>query len=151
MSREEASARVRPQRHFFALWPDAPAARALEALGDCLAARCGGKAVPAAKIHLTLAFLGDIGAERVEEAAAAGASIETVPFDVAFDTIGWFRGAKVAWAGCANPAPGLLALHRRLDEALRRRRFVLESRPYTPHLTLVRKASRPVPDRKSVV
>ena len=131
-------------RHFFAIWPDATAAQALEALGRELAERCGGKPVAIAKIHLTLAFLGEIATERVDAAAAAGARMRTAPFDLAFDTVGWFRAARVAWAGSSRPTPRLLEFQDRLDESLRALGFALDSRPYTPHLTLARRANRPV-------
>jgi len=130
--------------HFFALCPDAPAAAALESLGRDLAERCGGKPVPQAKIHLTLAFLGSIDALRVLEARSTGAALAGQAFDVAFDVIGWFKGARVAWAGCSNPAPALVGLQQHLAEALRRGGFVLDDRPYTPHLTLARRVARPV-------
>ena len=130
--------------HFFALCPDAPAALALESLGRDLAERCGGKPVPQAKIHLTLAFLGSIDTGRVLEAQATGATLSGEAFDVAFDVVGWFKGARVAWAGCSNPAPALVELQQRLAEALRRGGFVLDDRPYTPHLTLARRVARPV-------
>jgi 2'-5' RNA ligase len=130
--------------HFFALCPDAPAAARLESLGHDLAERCGGKPVPRARIHLTLAFLGSIDAGRAIEAQSAGAALPGAAFDVAFDVVGWFKGARVAWAGCSNPAPALVELQQRLAVALRRGGFVLDDRPYTPHLTLVRKVARPV-------
>src|SRR5258706_14971386 len=129
---------------FFALCPDASAALALESLGRDLADRCGGKPVPQARIHLTLAFLGSIDAAHALEAQSTGAALPGKAFDVAFDVVGWFRGARVAWAGCSNPAPALVDLQQRLAEALRRRGFVLDERPYTPHLTLARKVARPV-------
>ena len=61
-------------RLFFALWPDASARDALAKLALDVTAVTQGRAVPAAKIHLTLAFLGEVVDERrgdLEQAAGA--------------------------------------------------------------------------------
>ena len=130
---------------FFALWPDAAAAEALARLAIEVAQRAQGKPVPREKIHLTLSFLGEVPEARMQEARSAAAGSLTAPFDMAFDTIGSFRKARVAWTGCADPAPGLVGLQSRLEERLHDRGFALEDRPYVPHITLARKAGRPLP------
>jgi 2'-5' RNA ligase len=132
-------------RLFFALWPDAPARDALEALARELGVLSGGKPVPAAKIHLTLAFLGEVGEARVEEASKAASSGRWRRVEVTLDTVGSFRGARVAWAGCRRPGAGLLDLQSGLARALAERGFGLDERPYTPHVTLARKIVRAVP------
>jgi 2'-5' RNA ligase len=127
---------------FLALWPDESAARGLDQLARVLAPRLRGKAVVASKIHLTLAFLGDVAAERVELGAFAMASSA---FDLTLDCAGSFWGARVAWAGCAAPPPELAHLQSRLADELRGRGYALEERPFAPHLTLVRRIGRPLP------
>ena len=129
-------------RLFFALWPDAAALERLAPLAAELAASAGGKPVPARKIHLTLAFLGDVDEGRVAEALAA--DVGGRRFRIDFDSVGAFRGARVAWAGIAEPPPRLMELHSALAAGLGRRGFELEARPYAPHLTLARRISRPV-------
>ena len=132
-------------RIFFALWPDAPAAQALAKLAVEVAGRTGGRATPAEKIHLTLAFLGEVAADRAGDVAAAGGALRARPFELSFDTLGWFRGARVAWIGCSQPAKELLELQASLEAQLRDRGFVLEDRPFAPHVTLARKIRRSVP------
>ena len=132
-------------RLFFAIWPDAPAAHALAKLAVEVAGRTGGRATPAEKIHLTLAFLGEVAAERSAEVAAAGGALRVRPFELAFDILGWFRGARVAWIGCSQPAVELLHLQAALAADLRDRGFVLDDRPFAPHVTLARKIRRSVP------
>lgn len=132
------------QRHFFAIWPDAGAARALERLSLDLARACGGRAVAAERIHLTLVFLGEVEPERIEAVKSAGGAVLGPPFDVALDCVGSFRGARVAWAGSREPSAELLALHSRLAAELRARGFALEARPFAPHLTLVRRLGKAV-------
>lgn len=130
-------------RLFFALWPDGAASKALARLAAAVAPLAGGKPVPEGRMHLTLAFLGEVAPERVAVARQVG--VAGVPVELALDRLGAFRGAKVAWAGPAQPAPALLELQARLASELRRRGFALESRPFHAHVTLVRGIERPVP------
>jgi 2'-5' RNA ligase len=129
-------------RLFFALWPDEPAAARLAALSRELATLSGGRPVAVAKIHLTLAFLGDVEDSALEPARRAVEGSRHPPFEVALDQVGSFKGARVAWAGCAEPSRGLVDLQSELDSRLRRAGFALDERPYTPHVTLARKVTR---------
>jgi RNA 2',3'-cyclic 3'-phosphodiesterase len=129
-------------RLFFALWPDAAAAEALDRLAAQLQSRAGGRATPRAKIHLTLAFLGDVPPDRADDLVRAADTVKEKPFEVVLDRIGSFRHARVAWVGAESPAPALVSAEATLREALRSRGFGLEERPFTPHVTLVRKTER---------
>ena len=131
-------------RLFFALWPDAAAAAELAALGTKMAILAGGKPVPQAKIHLTLAFLGDVDDGALEIARRAPDGMEHAAFDMVVDQVGSFRGARVAWAGCREPARELVMLQADLADRVRSLGFALDERPYTPHVTLARKITRPV-------
>ena len=50
-------------RLFFALWPDGPARAVLAGHAARLARLARGRAVPAARLHLTLVFLGAVAPE----------------------------------------------------------------------------------------
>lgn len=129
-------------RLFYALWPDAAAREALGALAKRVAAESGGRPVPAANLHLTLAFLGDVPAERVGELARIGGRIASRPFRLAIDRTGRFRQAGVAWAGPSEVPPALAELQATLDQSLRAAGFAIEARPFAPHVTLARKVAR---------
>jgi 2'-5' RNA ligase len=131
-------------RLFLAVWPDAPARAALAALASEVARRCGGRAVPAAKLHLTLAFLGEADPARVPSGALAQVAARSAPFELALDRLGAFARAGVAWAGCAGAAPALLDLQAGAESRLREAGFALEERPFAPHLTLARHVRGPV-------
>ena len=131
-------------RIFFAIWPDEPAAAALEALARTLAAASGGKTVPREKIHLTLAFLGETAPERVAAATDVANRARGHTFDAVLDCVGAFRHARVAWAGMNAPPPALLRLQEGLASGLREAGFVLEDRPYNPHVTLARRIERTI-------
>jgi len=130
-----------PHRLFFALWPDDAAAGKLEALAAEVADRYRGRAVPRARIHLTLVFLGDASIEGAEAAIDAG-DWRTEPFALALDRTGSFARSRVAWAGCREVPGPLMALQDRLSQELRRRGFPIEARAFVPHITLARHIGR---------
>ena len=126
-------------RLFFALWPDDRLRAGLERLGIDLAARAEGKAVPAAKVHMTLAFLGEVPVDRFAAAADAASRVTGEAFELVLDEVGAFRPARVAWAGSSAGHPALTILQSGLAAELRREGFHLESRPFAAHVTLVRR------------
>lgn len=132
-------------RLFFAIWPDAAARECLAALAQDVAQAARGKPVPAANLHLTLAFLGEIDAARVPALAEIAARIEARAFRLRLDRVGSFPKARVAWAGCAKPPVDLVQLQATLAAALIGQGFALEERPFAPHLTLARKAMVALP------
>ncbi|HSW83320.1 MAG TPA: RNA 2',3'-cyclic phosphodiesterase [Usitatibacter sp.] len=131
-------------RLFFAIWPGAAASRSLAVVGEALAGLAGGKPVPAAKIHMTLAFLGSVGDEGIGGAVAAASAIGGGRIDMGIDTVGSFRRARVGWAAPSLAVPALAALQAKLAGELRARGFALEEREFNPHATLVRKISRTI-------
>ena len=101
-----------------------------------------------AGLHLTLTFLGELDEARLAEAIAAteDVALATSPFALSIAGIGTFGGAKaprVIWAGVVGDIAVLLAVQSHLARALEARGFVLEARPFAPHLTLARLKNRP--------
>lgn len=132
-------------RLFFAVWPDDRARAGLARLLDRVVAQAGGRPTAPEKIHLTLAFLGDVDPGRVPELERIAAAVRVPPFELRLDRTGAFRRARVAWVGAEHLPPGLLALHGALAAGLEAGEFALEKRPYSPHITLARNTSRPLP------
>ena len=132
-------------RYFFAIWPGAAAAKALARVGEALAGLAGGRPMPVEKIHLTLAFLGSLKDEEVGSAVAAAGRVKGDEIRMDVDSVGSFRRAKVGWAAPSEANDALTRLQATLANVLRDRRFRLEDRPFSPHVTLVRKIERPVP------
>lgn len=129
-------------RLFLAVWPDAPARASLAAIASEVARRCGGRAVPAAKLHLTLAFLGEADPARVPSGALAQVAAQSAPFGLALDRLGAFARAGVAWAAPSEVPAALAAANRDLVRALADRGVATEARPYRPHVTLARRCER---------
>lgn len=99
--------------------------------------------VRAENLHLTLRFLGDLGADgarRVAEAADEAAA-GTPAFEAALGGAGAFpdgRRARVLWIGLERGDEPLAALAAALEGGLRRRGFERADRAFSPHLTLGR-------------
>jgi 2'-5' RNA ligase len=95
------------------------------------------------KLHLTLKFLGDVEAARIEALtrAAARAADGVGRFALTLGEAGSFPAsgnARVIWLGLRDQTNQLAALHARLEEECARENFPRESRPFHPHITLAR-------------
>lgn len=99
--------------------------------------------VPAANLHLTLRFLGEVERPRLAELeqALAGRFAAHPPLTLRLRDGGCFpprRPARVAWVGL-EPSPPLLELQRRIAAAAEAAlNMAAERRPFHPHLTLAR-------------
>ncbi len=93
-------------------------------------------------MHLTLKFLGEIEAGRVEAIAAQMELLagRYAPFAIRLQSLGAFpnlRRPRVLWVGVQAP-PVLAALRADLERCLEGLGFVRERRPFHPHITLGR-------------
>ncbi len=135
-------------RLFVALEPPGPVRRQLKLLAAELRER-GGRAarevrwVLPEQIHLTLQFLGNAPAERLDDVrrAVAGAAAAAAPLALSVRGAGGFPNARrprVLWAGVEGEVEALAALARDLGARLAPLGFPPEERPFSPHLTLGR-------------
>ena len=109
--------------------------------------------VDPAGIHLTLAFLGELTDEQLAEATEAteAAAQRVRAFSYRLSHLGIFgspRHPRVIWMGIEEPSGVLLRLHRILNQELEQRGFEIETRPFSPHLTLARVKSPLTPDEQ---
>ena len=107
----------------------------------------------AAGIHLTLAFLGDLTDERLVEAmhAAESAARQVTTFAIRLSHLGVFDSLhhpRVLWMGIDEPSGSLQQLHRALNLELEQRGFAIDTRPFSPHLTLARMKVSLKPDER---
>jgi 2'-5' RNA ligase len=131
-------------RLFFALWPPDAARSALSRLAVDAAERSGGRPVTAPKIHLTLAFLGEVPPERAAAVAGAADRVAGEAFIATFDRLGTFGRAGVAWVAPSRPPAQLEALAAALVARLRESGFTLEERAFAAHVTLARRIRRQI-------
>ncbi len=99
-------------------------------------------------IHITLKFLGEVEASRVEEIERAlAAAVEPFEARVRPARLGGFGESRlrVVWVGLEGDVDRLVGLAARVDGALAALGFPRERRPFAAHLTLAR-----VPDEASL-
>lgn len=146
MSEENQDTGQKAVRLFFAIWPDPVAKSQLIGLGRKLQREsvCSGSATKGENIHLTLAFLGDTNPSRLAALCRIAAGIPpsaTRAFDLVIRKIGYWKHNGVLYAGADCLPDELGKLVQALHGALSADGFMLESRPYRPHITLMRQAS----------
>lgn len=127
------------RRLFFALWPPSPVVESLVRIARDYAGKFGGRATDKRTIHLTLAFLGDVPASGVPALVEAVHRISLPPFELSIDRLGGWAHNRLMWAGTTQVPDGLSALAEGLRACAQNLGYPLEHRPYTPHITLVRK------------
>ena len=129
-------------RLFFAAWPVPEIQRALGKLAQDLRRECGGRALPARNIHLTLVFLGDVARDRLPRLESAAAQVSASRFDLAVNHVDYWRHNRVLWAGVEQTPEALQSLVEQLERALTSEGFRFDRRAYAPHITLLRNARR---------
>jgi 2'-5' RNA ligase len=107
-------------------------------------------------IHLTLKFLGDTPAARVEEIkrALAEAASEAEPFSFDVQGLDCFpnpRRPRVLWVGVKEPTGKLRALWRAVEARVAPLGWPTERRGFQPHLTLGRVQRRANPAERQAV
>lgn len=137
-----------PVRTFVALPLPAAARDAVSELGRQVAQRQReARPVRPDTAHLTLAFLGDLGAEARAEvvAAARRAAAEAEPFLLVLAGLGGFprlERARVAYLACDAGGPQASHLHDALIRALPPELAPEDRRAFTPHVTVARTRGR---------
>jgi len=129
-------------RLFFAAWPSPEIQQALGELAQDLKRECGGRAIPAHNIHLTLAFLGEVGRDRVARLEEIAAAISGQRFELNVTGAEYWRHNRIVWAAVEQCPGALQALAAGLEQALAPEGFRFDRRPYVPHITLLRNARR---------
>lgn len=132
------------QRLFFAIWPSDAERRVLVQWRDGLR-RGGGRAVPARNVHLTLAFAGDVDAATRDCLEREAARVHGEAFELTLDRAGVFRRGLL-WAGPSECPAELSALAEALERVLVACGVRPDTRPFLPHVTLVRNTRGRLPE-----
>ena len=106
--------------------------------GDMYDRGVRGRFTPEENLHLTLAVIG----EYPDPEAVLLALPEFEPFPLALEGVG--RVGDVWWAGL-RPSPALDALARRVRRGLAGAGIPFDRKRFSPHVTLIRGASGPMP------
>jgi len=129
------------QRLFFALWPDKPVRDALLRLRRHLPA-VSGRPTHREDLHVTLAFLGSVDADRQRCVETVADGIAAPSFDLVIDRFGYWARPRILWCGPSDTPEALGRLVGELQADLTDCGFEPEDRPYAAHVTLARKAEK---------
>lgn len=122
-------------RLFIAINLDRAAKRSIQMVQSRLKQHGQGNFSRAENLHLTLAFLGELGADKLPDIRAAMEETAVVPMTLSFDHTGCF--GDLWWLGIGEN-PELAGLQAELSSRLRDRGFKLDRKKFTPHITLAR-------------
>jgi len=133
-------------RLFVGLQPTLPVLGQLRQAGEALQAELapGGRRVPAEKLHLTLAFLGDFhGEDAVRRALAAGALVDESRIEFELDHAASLGARQPLWV-FTGASPPFERLHAGLLRGLHAHglRPQDEARAFLPHVTWLRNARK---------
>jgi 2'-5' RNA ligase len=129
-------------RLFFAVWPPEPTAAALHGWAVATKGAVGGRAIAAANIHLTLAFLGHVSAERLDAAVAAARRVRGTSHTLPLTEARYWPRSHIVWVGPKAPPEPLAALALELQRELAAADFKLDEREFVAHVTLLRDVPR---------
>lgn len=132
-------------RLFTALWPAPALCARLSDLRDAWRWPPDAKPVADANLHLTLQFLGAFPRRRIVELERALAALAFAPTTLhALGTEVWSAGIAVLRFA---PDPALASLHDGIGAVLTDFGVALDPRPFSPHVTLARRARGAEPPR----
>lgn len=130
------------KRLFFALWPDESTRQACAEVARTLS-RSGGKWVLPENLHVTLVFLGGIDAETEVALTSAASAIAVPKLTITFDRVDYWRKPRILCLTGRTEGSELKNLVAQLNAVSQTLGIEVDRRPYTPHVTLVRKAREP--------
>jgi 2'-5' RNA ligase len=94
------------------------------------------------RLHVTVAFLGEVEPERYPAIVEIGASIGAGRFELLLDRVGYWPRQRIVYAAARElPAP-LADLSRALAERVSAACLPTDKRVFVPHVTLLRDAKR---------
>jgi len=99
------------------------------------------KPVEQENIHLTLKFLGNVSASKLEEVKSALAQLTFPPFSLEINGAGAFPNLKrmnVIWVGVGEGWSQVELIFEQTEKLLHQLGFSRETRPFSPHITVAR-------------
>jgi 2'-5' RNA ligase len=129
-------------RLFLAVWPDPALAERLHGVARDSLPAGQGRFIDARNLHLTLAFLGNVGV-RQRACVESGADAQLPPaFTLTLDCLGYWQRSHLLWAGCSQTPDILRQWIDRLRGLMNQCGLVPETRPFRTHITLARNVRR---------
>ena len=133
----------RPLRVFFAIFPNQAAQDQLTRQTELLEPICGGYKVKKTHRHLTLLFLGNVSIHRIEPLQEAMKAISEKEFEISLEVIGYWKKSQIIYMQAKRFPNELFSLVDSIKGKLSEAEFLFDERTFKPHITLIRKATRP--------
>ncbi len=125
-------------RLFFALYPRAAERAALAAMLP--AGRVTGRVIPVDNLHMTLAFLGDVGEAVVDTLCAVEDAVPVPPFELCFGELAFWEGPRTRVLVPDTLPAEAVNLHCGIQRLLGDHELPFDRRQWSPHITLERRA-----------
>lgn len=129
-------------RLFLALWPQAGLQEQLARATRKLVRASGGRGVMPHNLHITLIFLGTIDSTLRLCVESVAAGVRVPAFTLSLRRVGYWPRPRILWLAPEETPRPLTRLVALLREGVARCGISADQRPFTPHLTLARKAQR---------
>ncbi|AMK77320.1 MULTISPECIES: RNA 2',3'-cyclic phosphodiesterase [Methylomonas] len=126
------------KRLFFALWPEQHIRQQCEILTDKLNGY--GKPVNPANLHVTLLFLGRISPEQQAVLTKEASQIPVSPITLTFDCLSFWKKPAVLCLTASQFDQNVSKLNEILATIAKQQGITVDDRPFTPHVTLLKKA-----------
>lgn len=130
-------------RLFFALWPDDRQREDLLAATRGMTLAAAGRAVPSGNLHVTIAFLGNVAADRIPALRALAAARAWPEARLEFDRLAWWPKARLLCLEAPSLPPAFATAVQAFHDDLRLAGFGVERRPFRAHITLARSVAAP--------
>lgn len=142
---EQGRQRESTQRLFFALWPTDDLRAVLTHATRKAVRACGGRPVPVASLHMTLAFLGSVPERCIPDvdALAREVAARSPRMELTFDRVEHWVRPQLLCATVSAQVPQAIALSAALKGASESRGFGQDLKPFRAHVTLARKVVHP--------
>lgn len=127
-------------RVFFALWPDAATAAAIDKTADSLG--CGGRRIARGRLHLTLEFVGTVQPTSIKALCRQAGAIEAPRFTLTLDEVGYFNKPQLLWLGPSSAPQAVTDLAAALGR-MASHDSGTQPPPFRPHVSLAYRAKRP--------
>ena len=126
------------ERLFFAVWPSDAERAAMVAVAARLELDPRVRRIPAEEYHVTVAFVGEVPAERIDAVSAIGARVARGPCTLRFDAYEYWPKPEVVVAAAQQIPAHLERLWAALHEQLGAIGCALDPKRLRPHVTLAR-------------
>jgi len=129
------------KRLFFALWPSDKTRKQIDSF-NCSISSTHLKKVKADNLHVTLVFLGNVDTESELMLRQSVSDIKVEPFDLHFNQLAFWSKQRILCLLTQHYDEQLLMLVNQLKRKVEQCGLKTEERPYKPHITVARKATR---------